>query len=124
MLNLVQLGGTLKEDPELFDGRSGSLRAEFTVVNNTVRYDRSLGPVLDPLFVRVIAWEDAAEVAARLGKGTVVLVTGQLTQQEVTDRAGKRDRKTKVQALTVQVVKTPAADRVLASASGDDEYPG
>lgn len=125
MINTVQLGGSLKDDPDLVDARGGSLRADFTVVVNNVRYDRSLGsPMLEPVFIRCVAWEDTAEVVARLGKGAVVLVTGQLTQQETTGRDGTKERKTKVQALTVQVVRTPPADRAVESTAGDDSYPG
>lgn len=122
MINLVQLGGSLKDDPELFDSPSGAMRAEATVICNNVRYEPGAGAVLAPVFLRVIAWEDTAAVMARLGKGAVVLVTGQLTQQETVGKDGTKERKTKVQALTVQVVRTPPADR--APPPDDDQYPG
>jgi single-strand DNA-binding protein len=134
MINLVQLGGCLKDDPELFDARSGALRAEFTLVVSNVRYDpRSGGPMIEPVFIRCIAWETTAEVVGPLSKGTVVMIQGQLTQQEVTDNAGRKERKTKVQALTVQVIRTPPGDRGRVSSElqrlagtppGDDTYPG
>lgn len=125
MINLVQICGQLKDDPELFDARSGATGAAFTVIVNNVRYDPSQGsPVLSPVFVRCVAWEDTAAAVARLGRGTVVMVTGQLTQQEVTTASGKAERKTKVHALTVQVVKTPLADRAPPPPDDDDQYPG
>jgi single stranded DNA-binding protein len=122
VINLVTLGGALVADPELRDTRSGSIVAEATVACKSVRFDRAAGTdVVDSVFARVIAWDDTAEVLARLGSGAVVLVTGQLTQQEVEGRDGKKDRKTKVRALTVQVVRTPLEGRL---PPGDDRYPG
>jgi single-stranded DNA-binding protein len=63
------------------------------------------------LFARVVCWEDVAEQAAKLSKGCVVHVKGQLTQQEITDSQGRKDRKTKVRALVVSVIRTPEPDR-------------
>jgi single-stranded DNA-binding protein len=124
VINVVQLGGALVSDPDLRDTQSGAFCAEVTVACKSVRYDRVAGvDVIDQVFARVIAWEDTAEVLARLVAGTVVLVTGQLTQQAVT-RDGHTERKTKVRALVVQVVRTPPADRAVVSFSGDDSYPG
>jgi len=125
MINLVQIGGNLIEDPDLRDAANGALCAEFTLASKGVRYDRRQNAdVIDQVFVRVVAWEDAAEVVARIGKGTVVLVIGQITQQEV-EKNGRKESKTKVRALTVQVVRTPQEDRARpAVPAGDDQYPG
>lgn len=124
MLNLVQLGGTVLKDPDLRDARGGTFCAEFTVAIKSVRFDRAVGAdVMDQVFVRCIAWEDVAEqVTALVHQGSVVLVTGQLTQQEITGKDGRKERKTKVQALSVQVVRTPPSSK--SSPSGDDQFPG
>lgn len=109
MINVVELAGTLTTDPELHDLPSGALRAEFTVAVKGVRWDRATGcDVMESVFVRVVCWEDCAEGVARISKGTAVHVRGQLTQQEVTDSAGRKDRKTKVRGLVVSVVRTPS----------------
>lgn len=127
MINLVTIGGNLTDDPDLRDAANGALCAEFTLASKGVRFDRRQNAdVIDQVFVRVVAWEDAAEVVARIGKGAVVLVTGQITQQEV-EKNGRKERKTKVRALTVQVVRTPLEDRAATPApapAGDDQYPG
>lgn len=108
MINVVELAGALTEDPELHDLASGALRAEFTIAVKSIRWDRASGcDVIDQVFPRIVAWEDVAEQAAKLIKGSVVHVRGQITQQEVT-KDGKTDRKTKVRALVVSVVRTPS----------------
>ena len=125
MINLVQLAGALVADPEVRDLQSGALCADFTIATKSVRYDKQAeADVVDSCFIRCQAWETAAEAMVTLFKGSVVLVVGQLTQQEVEGRDGKKDRKTKVRVLTVQVVRTPSADRAVVSAPGDDSYPG
>lgn len=125
MINLVQIGGNLVKDPELRDARNGALCAEFTVACKSVRYDRAAGSdVIDQVFIRVIAWEDVAEVVAGLGQGTVVVVNGRLSQQEIEGKDGRKERKTKVEAMTVQVVRTPPGDRLPTPPPGDDRYPG
>lgn len=123
MINLVRLGGTLIKDPVIRDGGRDLLVAEFTVASKRVRFNASTRTdEIDQVFISCMAWEDAAEQVARLGQGAVVLVEGQLTQMEV-ERNGKKERKTKVQALVVQVVRTPPEDRATAL-TGDDQYPG
>ncbi|MGH7743273.1 MAG: single-stranded DNA-binding protein [Candidatus Dormibacteria bacterium] len=108
MINTVEVAGTLTDDPDCRDLKSGALLVEFTVAVKGVRWDREAQcDVIESVFVRVQAWEDVAEVVAPLAKGTVVVVRGQLTQQEVTDSAGRKDRKTRVRALVVDVVRTP-----------------
>lgn len=123
MINKVEVCGALVTDPDLRDTQTGMFCAEFTVACKSVRYDRATGSdVVDSVFVRVVAWEDVAVTVAGLLKGTVVLVTGRLTQQEIVGPDGRKERKTKVQALVVQVVRTPAPDP--SSDAGDDRYPG
>lgn len=108
MVNVVEVAGVLTGDPELVDAKSGSFRAEMTVAVKQVRWDRvTERDVVEQVFVRVVCWEDVAEQVARLTTGSVVWVRGQLTQQEVTDSQGRKDRKTKVRGLVVSVVRTP-----------------
>lgn len=119
MINLVQLVGSVVKDPEMFDTRNGGLGAEFTVAVKSVRFDRATGrDVIDQVFIRCQAWEDTAGQVGVLPAGTVVMVTGQLTQQEV-EINGRKERKTKVRALKVDVIRTPPPARPV----DDDETP-
>lgn len=108
MINTVEIAGTLTEDPDCRDLKSGALLVEFTVAVKGVHWDReSRCDVIESTFIRCQAWEDVAELVAPLTKGVVVHVRGQLTQHEVTGRDGKTDRKTRVRALVVNVIRTP-----------------
>lgn len=116
MINVVEISGTLTTDPTLADVGASSLRADFTVAVPNVRYDRRTNTdVIDTAFIRVVSWEKPAEVAAALHRGCVVWVRGELTQEEVTDPRGRKERKTKVRAAVVSVIRVaeppaPAAD--------------
>jgi hypothetical protein len=116
VINVVEISGTLTTDPTLADVGAGSLRADFTVAVPNVRYDRRTNTdVIDTAFIRVVSWEKPAEVAAALHRGCVVWVRGELTQEEVTDPRGRKERKTKVRAAVVSVIRVaeppaPAAD--------------
>jgi single-stranded DNA-binding protein len=121
VLNRVEIAGTLAKDAELTDTPAGALRAEATVILKDVRYDRATNTdVVETAFVRVSAWEDAAETLGPLSKGTVVHILGQLTQQEVRE-GGKTDRKTRIRALVVDVVRRPREPRP--GPPGDDTFP-
>lgn len=111
MINVVELAGTLTDDPAMTDTRSGALMAEMTVAVKGIRWDKESGcDVIDTAFLRIVCWEDVAEVVGALSKGTIVHVRGRLTQQEITTPAGKIDRKTKIQGLVVSVVRSPSGD--------------
>lgn len=123
MINRVEIAGTLKADAELIDTPSGALRAEATVILKDVRYDRRTNAdVVETSFIRLTAWEDIAEALGVLAQGTVVHITGQLTQQEVRGRDGKADRKTRVRVLVLNVIRTPRP--VPTAAAGDESFPG
>ena len=107
MINRVELSGVLVKDPESHQMRSGALRVDFTVAVKGVRWDRAAGcDVIEQVFIACNAWENVAEQAVPLCMGTVVHVTGQLTQEEI-EKDGKKDRKTKVRVLVLSTVRTP-----------------
>lgn len=121
MINVVQLAGTMIKDPDLVDLRSGSLRADFTLAVKSVRYDRESGcDTIDSCFISCQAWESSAELIAALHKGCVVMVVGQLTQQE-TDKDGRKERKTKVRVLTVSPIRIPT-EKVVTVPDPDGEF--
>jgi single-strand DNA-binding protein len=107
VINVVEIAGTLVNDVELKTTQGGAVLAPFTVAVKGVRWDRDSGcDVIETAFIACIAWEDVAEEMSRWIKGTAVHVRGQLTQQEVTT-GGKTERKTKVRALVVSLIRTP-----------------
>jgi single-stranded DNA-binding protein len=108
MVNEVRVAGTLAKDPVMRDTARGALMTEFTVVVKGVRWDpKAECDVIEQVWVGCVAFEDVARAVGLLGKGTVVHVTGEITQQEVDLGDGKKDRKTKVRALVVSTVRTP-----------------
>lgn len=109
MINVVEIAGTLGKDPAMRDTRNGALMTEFVVVVKGVRWDpKAECDTIEQTWIGCVAFEDTAREVGVLGKGTVVHVRGQLTQQEVELGDGKKDRKTKVRALVVSVIRTPA----------------
>lgn len=108
MINEVRVAGTLAKDPVMRDTQGGALMTEFTVVVKGVRWDaRAECDVIEQVWVGCVAFEDTARVVGVLSQGTVVYLVGQITQQEVDLGEGRKDRKTKVRALVVDVVRTP-----------------
>jgi single-stranded DNA-binding protein len=111
VINTVEIAGTLVKDIELEKTHGGAVLAPFTVAIKGVRWDRAAGcDVMEQVFVSCLAWEDVAEGMFQWIKGTVVHVRGQLTQQEITTPDGKKERKTKVRALVVSLIRTPYGD--------------
>lgn len=110
MINVVEIAGTLMADVELKTTQGGAVLAPFTVAVKGVRWDRDAGcDTIEQAFIACVAWEDVAEEMSRWVKGSTVHVRGQLTQQEVTT-GGKTERKTKVRALVVSLIRTPYGD--------------
>lgn len=108
VLNEVRIVGALVKDPDRRETPSGCLVTEMTVAVKQVRWDREAGcDVIEQVFLAVVGWEDVAATMRGLCQGTVVHVTGQLTQQEITDADGKKNRKTKIRAWVVDVIRTP-----------------
>lgn len=120
------MAGTLTADPELNRTDQGVAYVRFTVACNDRRFDSNTDRWvdLDAAFLRCTAWRQLAEhIAASLGKGVRVLVTGTLRQRSFDDSDGRTVTVTDVEVTeigaslkwaTVQVSKatTAAAGRV------------
>jgi single-stranded DNA-binding protein len=124
-MNRVEISGILTTVPESHDiGQPPyqSLRVDFTLAVPGVRYDRRTeSTVVDEVFVRVQAWEDLAEQVLPYDKGSYVHVVGELTQQEVTDARGRKDRKTRIRAMVITKVRSAPTSRPVRPATDEDE---
>lgn len=81
--------GNVTSDPELRFTPSGAAVCNWTVAQNSRKFDKQSNEWVDqtPIFTRCSAWNDMAEnVANTLTKGMRVVVTGVLEGQEWTDK--------------------------------------
>lgn len=88
---VVTVVGNLTADPELRYTQSGLPVANFTIASTPRTFDRQANGWKDgePLFLRASCWRDFAEhVAGSLTKGSRVVATGRLKQQNYQDREG------------------------------------
>ena len=86
MLNQIFLQGRLTKAPELRQTQSGMSVASFTVASNGYGKD-------DAVFLECTAFDKTAENIARFfDKGNMLIVCGQLKQQEWTDKESGKKR--------------------------------
>lgn len=107
--NYVRIGGGLTKDPHYATTRHDSQMVGLTVAVNGARYDGATRQqVVTTEYISVIAFGTVAEqiVELGLGRGDTIVVEGELSQQEIEDADGKKDRKTRVQAWSVRVVSS------------------
>jgi single-strand DNA-binding protein len=97
----------LTRDPEYRVLPSGAEVSSLSLaVNDAVWDSQAREQVVGTVFVQVEVWDvQAAAVAEQLRRGDEVLVLGRLDQREIERRDGTKDRKTRVQALTVTHVR-------------------
>ena len=89
MLNQIFLQGRLTKAPELRQTQSGMSVASFTLASNGY----AKGNEKDALFLECIAFDKTAENIARFfDKGNMLIVCGQLKQQEWTDKESGKKR--------------------------------
>lgn len=91
-LNRVIIAGRLARDVELKHAASGKAFAKCCVVNSR-RYKSGDEWKEQSTFVDFTVWGQMAEYIAQLGKGRPVIVEGQLTQNEWTDKSTGELRK-------------------------------
>jgi single-strand DNA-binding protein len=87
MSETITLNGNLTANPTLRHTRAGVAVASFTIASNRRRYDAQTGTWVDQsaIFHRVVCFRRLADhVAASLGKGTAVSVTGEFTDDSFT----------------------------------------
>lgn len=95
-LPTVTITGTIVKDPELKAvGSNGTMVANFTIVSNNRRLnkDTQQWEDADPTFVDAVVWKTQAEnVASELSKGSRVIATGVLKQENWEKDGQKRSR--------------------------------
>ena len=97
--NKVILMGRLTSDPELKQTQSGA-----TVTNFTIAVDRKYnkGEEKQTDFINVNAWRQAAEFICKyFGKGSAILIDGELQTRSWTDQQGQKRYATDVVAHEV-----------------------
>lgn len=100
-LNRVELEGGLVRDPELRALPSGTFVCDFTLAVSGTKWDAEAHrEVVDTSYFRCVLWfEQAEKFAETYHKGDQIYLVGQLTQDEVETREGKKERKTKVRVM-------------------------
>ena len=109
-MNRVEIRGGLTRDAEIRSvGSQNWLVAEFSVAVNGTKYDREQKTtVVTTTYVSVQAWTEIAEALADAGglhQGDEVYVLGELTQHEHEKKDGTKERKTRVNAFRVDVLR-------------------
>lgn len=115
-MNRVEIRGGLTRDAEVrFVGQNSTALMEMTVAVNGTRYDhQSQSQVVKTTYVTVQVWGLLAEEVMEgygLVKGDEVYVVGELDQTEHEKRDGTKDRKTRVVAFDVNVLRARNARR-------------
>lgn len=95
--NFISIAGNVTRDPELRFTDSGTAVAAFSVALNERKLVDGNWEDGDPTFVDVTAWQQLAEnVAETVTKGTRVLVTGRIKQDNWETKEGDKRSKLKV----------------------------
>lgn len=114
-MNKVILIGRLTADPEMRQTTNGTSVATFAVA---VKRPRSKDGATD--FITVVAWRQAADFVCRyFGKGSPILVEGQLQSRDYTDKSGSKRRAWEVIADSVSFVPGANGGRNNAEAETD-----
>ena len=108
MVNMVILGGNLCFDPELKYTPSGAAVVTLRLAVNSYYRTKTGEKRENVLFIDVVAWGKSAEACAEyLGKGSKILVDGELRSQEWDDRqTGQRKTRWEVHAKNVRFLTT------------------
>lgn len=96
--NTVNIVGNITRDPELRYTPSGASVCNFGIAWNK-RYQRNGEQVEEVSFFDIVCWGTLADnVAASLGKGTRVIVTGELEQRSWETPQGEKRSKIEIKA--------------------------
>lgn len=119
MLNKVILMGRLTRDPEFRQTTSGIPVCRFSVAINRNYKNRQTGERVEETdFVECVAWRTSAEFVSRyFNKGKMILVEGQLRNDNYTDNNGVKHYRMNVMVDNVSFVES---DRQGASQGGGD----
>ena len=97
--NKVILMGRLTADPELKQTQGGTSVTNFTIAVDR-RYSKDEEKQAD--FISVVAWRQAAEFISKyFGKGSAILIDGELQTRSWTDQQGQKRYATEVVAHEV-----------------------
>ena len=121
MINIVILDGTLGRDAEIKYTTTGK-----SVANFSIAVDNGFGEnKKDPFWFNVVAWNELAEDAGKLGRGSKVTVYGRPTTRKYTNKAGVEVTVTEIVANAFSVRKTDSkpASRPQAQQIDDSEIP-
>lgn len=125
-LNRVELTGGLTRDGNLRYTQGGMAVCEFTVAVNGTRYDPAeRRQVVTTVFVTVdvLGWlAERITDGEGLVQGDEVYVLGELDQYERETADGKKDRKTRVRAIRVEVTRRRSAARAPSAGAEDDPW--
>lgn len=105
--NKVYVAGNLTRDPQVKFLANEKAVCEFGIAVNH-KYKAADGSMKEEVtFVECVAWGRTAELVGQyLTKGSGAFVEGRLKQEEWDDKEGKKQRKTKVTADSVQFTST------------------
>ena len=103
--NKVILMGRLTSDPELKQSQNGT-----SVTSFTLAVDRRYGQDKQTDFITIVAWKNTAEFICKyFGKGTAMLVCGELQTRSWTDKDGNKRYATEVVASEVSFCESKKA---------------
>ena len=92
-MNIVTLKGNFTADPEMRYTPSGKAVCTVNIAVNNSFKDKQTGEWRDnPAFIRVEAWDKLAERMKDYIKGTTVVVSGRLAQDNWTDKTTNAKR--------------------------------
>ena len=116
-INSVVIGGNLTKDPILKEIATGNKVASFTVASNRT-YLSNGEKKKETSFIDVDVWGVVAENCSKyLTKGSPVVVTGRLKQDQWQTEAGEKRSRIKVLAANVQFLPS-------VKSSGPENAPG
>lgn len=122
----ICISGNVAGEPQLRYAPSGVAVLNFTVASTPRSQDRTTGEWVDgtTLWVRVSAFKKDAENAAdSLAKGTRVIVTGRLQQEEYEDKEGQKRTSLKLLADEIGVSTKWAKVKVDKNPPGSSSAP-
>jgi len=101
--NRATLLGNLTRDPETRHTTNGHTVTRFSVAVN-----RRRGNTEEVGYYDIVAWDDLAQQASSLKKGTPVLVEAAISNDNWTDKEGNKRYATRFDATTIQALRRPA----------------
>lgn len=106
-INNVFLMGNLAADPDLRQTKSGKSVATFPLATNRDWIDSEGGKKSATDYHRIVAWQKLGETCSKyLGKGSLVHVSGRLTNRSYENEKGEKRYSTEIVANQVDFVRT------------------